>query len=184
MGSYEHIRAKLQTLWPFLDERTRRLTAASEAISIGHGGVSIVSRAFGLSRKAITKGIKEMESGTMPPPGHVRTLGAGRKKITENDPRLMAALEFQIEPETRGDPESPLRWTCKSTRSLADQLTRQRHSVSHMKVAQLLHEMGYSLQGNRKSEEGDDHPDRDAQFTIKLQLRLPHRTGILKDCRL
>lgn len=164
MESYEHIHAKLQTLWPFLDERTRRLTAASEAISIGHGGVSIVSRACGLSRKAITKGIKEIESGTMPPPGHVRIPGAGRKKITENDPQLMAALEFQIEPETRGDPESPLRWTCKSTRSLADQLTRQRHPVSHVKVAQLLHDMGYSLQGNRKTEEGDDHPDRDTQF--------------------
>jgi len=164
MESYEHIRVKLQTVWPFLDERTRRLTAANEALSLGHGGVSIVSRACGLSRKAITKGIKEIKSGTMPPPGHVRIPGAGRKKITENDPQLMAALEFQIEPEARGDPESPLRWTCKSTRALADQLTRQRHPVSHVKVAQLLHEMGYSLQGNRKTEEGDDHPDRDAQF--------------------
>jgi len=164
MDSFENIRAKLTTLWPFLDERTRRLTAASEAIAIGHGGVSIVSRACGLSRKAITKGIHEIKSGTIPPPGHVRNPGGGRKKITEQNPRLMAALEFHIEPDTRGDPESPLRWTCKSTRSLAAQLTRERHPVSHMKVAQLLHEMGYSLQGNRKTEEGDDHPDRDAQF--------------------
>lgn len=164
MDSFEHIRTKLTTLWPLLDERTRRLTAASEAIAIGHGGVSLVSRACGLSRKAITKGIQEIESGTMPPAGYVRNPGAGRKKITENNPRLMAALQLHIEPDTRGDPESPLRWTCKSTRSLAAQLTGERHPVSHMKVAQLLHEMGYSLQGNRKTEEGDDHPDRDAQF--------------------
>jgi hypothetical protein len=164
MDTFEHIRTKLTALWPLLDERTRRLTAASEAIAIGHGGVSLVSRACGLSRKAITKGIQEIESGTMPPAGYVRNPGAGRKKITENNPRLMAALQLHIEPDTRGDPESPLRWTCKSTRSLAAQLTGERHPVSHMKVAQLLHEMGYSLQGNRKTEEGDDHPDRDAQF--------------------
>lgn len=164
MESIEKIRAKLTTLWPFLDERTRRLTAANEALSIGHGGVSIVSRACGLSRKAISKGIKEIARGTMPPPGRIRIPGAGRKKVTEHDPDLLTALEMLIDPETRGDPESPLRWTCKSTRTLAEMLLRQRHPISHVKVAQLLHEIGYSLQGNRKTEEGDDHPDRDAQF--------------------
>ena len=138
--------------------------AANEARTLGRGGISAVSRACGLSRKAITKGIKEIESGSAPPPGRVRRPGAGRKKITECDPALVEALEHLIEPETRGDPESPLRWTCKSTRTLAAQLTRQEHKVSHVKVAQLLHADGYSLQGNRKTKEGADHPDRDAQF--------------------
>jgi hypothetical protein len=158
------LRKKLAGVWPLLDERTRRLMAASEALAAGRGGISEVSRACGLSRKAIAKGIKEIESGTAPPPGRVRQAGAGRKKITDHDPRLASALERLIDPDTRGDPETPLRWTCKSTRTLAAQLTRQRHRISHMKVAQLLHAQGYSLQGNRKTEEGDDHPDRDAQF--------------------
>ena len=157
-------RTRLTSIWPLLDERTRRLMAANEARTLGRGGISAVSRACGLSRKAITKGIKEIESGSAPPPGRVRRPGAGRKKITECDPALVEALEHLIEPETRGDPESPLRWTCKSTRTLAAQLTRQEHKVSHVKVAQLLHADGYSLQGNRKTKEGADHPDRDAQF--------------------
>ena len=131
---------------------------------LGHGGISEVSRACGLSRKAIAKGMQEIEAGTAPPPGRVRRPGAGRKKITAHDPGLMPALERLIKPGTRGDPESPLRWTCKSTRTLAGQLTRHKHPISHMKVAQLLHEQGYSLQGNRKTEEGGDHPDRDGQF--------------------
>lgn len=151
-------------MWLLLDERTRRLIAANEALALGRGGISEVSRACGLSRKAIAKGIKEIESGTAPLPGRVRRPGAGRKKITEHDPRLAGALERLIDPETRGDPESPLRWTCKSTRTLAAQLTRQKHAISHTKVAQLLHDQGYSLQGNRKTEEGADHPERDAQF--------------------
>jgi len=142
----------------------RRVVAANEARSLGRGGISAVSRACGLSRKAIAKGIEEIESGAAPPPGQVRRPGAGRKKITVRDPGLAGALERLIEPETRGDPESPLRWTCKSTRAIAAQLTRAKHPVSHMKVAQLLHVQGYSLQSNRKTEEGGDHPDRDAQF--------------------
>lgn len=151
-------------MWPLLDERTRRLLAANEARALGRGGISEVSRACGLSRKAIAKGIKEIETGTAPPPGRIRQPGAGRKKITEHDPELAGALERLIEPDTRGDPESPLRWTCKSTRTLAAQLTRQKHPISHMKVAQLLHAENYSLQSNRKTQEGADHPDRDAQF--------------------
>jgi len=164
MKNTSEMQAKLADVWPLLDERTRRLMAAHEARALGHGGISHVSRACGLSRKAITKGIREIETGTAPPPGRVRQPGAGRKKITAQDPRLVGALERLIEPETRGDPESPLRWTCKSTRALAAQLSRKKHPISHTKVSQLLHEQGYSLQSNRKMEEGEDHPDRDAQF--------------------
>lgn len=158
------LRKKLAGVWPLLDERTRRLLAANEARTLGRCGVSAVSRACGLSRKAISKGIKEIEAGTALAPGRVRQPGGGRRKITEHDPRLTGAMERMIDPETRGDPESPLRWTCKSTRTLAAQLSRQRHLISHTKVAQLLHDLGYSLQSNRKTEEGEDHPDRDAQF--------------------
>ena len=172
MKTLTQLQQKFASLWPLLDERTRRLMAASEARALGHGGVSQVSRACGLSRKAIAKGLREIEEGTAPPPGRVRRPGAGRKKILAHDPRLPAALDRLIEPETRGDPESPLRWICKSTRTLAAQLTRRKHPVSHMKVAQLLREQGYSLQGNRKTEEGGDHPDRDAQFRhINTQVK-------------
>jgi hypothetical protein len=164
METSVEVQARLAGIWPLLDERTRRLVAAYEAIALGHGGISEVSRACGLSRKAIAKGVREIQTGTAPPPGRIRQPGAGRKKITERDPGLADALERLIEPETRGDPESALRWTCKSTRTLATQLARCQHPVSHMTVARLLHEQGYSLQSNRKTEEGGDHPDRDAQF--------------------
>jgi len=172
MKNSSELQEKLAGVWPLLDERTRRLMAANEARSRGHGGISEVSRACGLSRKAIAKGIKEITAGTAPPRGRVRQPGGGRKKITAHDPRLVGALERLIEPETRGDPESPLRWTCKSTRTLAAHLTRQKHPISHMKVAQLLREQGYRLQSNRKTEEGGDHPDRDAQFRyINTQVK-------------
>jgi len=164
MKSFAELQEKLTGVWPLLDERTRRLTAADEARALGRGGISQVSRACGLSRKAIAKGIREIELGTAPEPGRVRQMGAGRKKVSDHDPRLTDALERLIDPDTLGDPESPLRWTSKSTRTLAAQLTRQKHPVSHTKVAQLLGEQGFSLQGNRKTEEGQDHPDRDAQF--------------------
>ena len=152
--------------------------AASEARSLGYGGVSKVRRACGLSRKAIAKGMQEISEGnTMP--GRIRRSGAGRKKITVSDPKLLASLEHLVEPETRGDPESPLRWICKSTRALATQLTRKKHPVSHEKVAQLLRDQNYSLQGNRKTEEGADHPDRDAQFRhINAQVKRSLETGI------
>ena len=172
MKTFSELQAKLVGVWALLDERMRRLMAANEARALGRGGISEVSRACGLSRKAIAKGMREIEAGTAPPPGRVRQPGAGRKKITAQDPGLMPALERLIEPETRGDPESPLRWTCKSTRTLAAQLARHKHPISHMKVAQLLRARGYSLQGNRKTEEGGDHPDRDAQFRhINTQVR-------------
>src|SRR5437867_4557171 len=172
MQSPSGLQAKLASVWRLLDERTRRLMAANEARAWGRGGISEVSRACGLSRKAIARGIKEIESGTALSQGRVRQPGAGRKKITDHDPQLVGALERLIDPDTRGDPETPLRWTCKSTRILAAQLTRQRHPISHMKIAQLLHMQGYSLQGNRKMEEGIDHPDRDAQFRhINAQVK-------------
>jgi len=140
------------------------LWAASEAIALGHGGVSLVHRACGLSRKAISKGIREIEEGSSPLEGRIRRPGAGRKLITVSDPQLVEKLQEMIDYQTRGDPESPLRWICKSTRTIAEELVRQEHSVSHTKVAQILHDLDYSLQSNRKTEEGRSHPDRDAQF--------------------
>jgi hypothetical protein len=157
------LRKKFADLWPLLDERNRRLMAASEARSLGYGGVSMVHHASGLSRKAIAKGVQEISEGKVIG-GRIRRAGAGRKNITVRDPQLLVALERMIEPGTRGDPESPLRWICKSTRTLAVELTWHKHPVSHEKVAQLLRDQDYSLQSNRKMEEGEDHPDRDAQF--------------------
>lgn len=172
------LRRKFSGVWPLLDERNRRLMAASEALSLGYGGVARIQRACGLSRKAIAKGIRESAEGS-PRPGRIRRSGAGRKPIVKRDPKLLAALERLIEPGTRGDPESPLRWICKSTRHLAAQLTRQKHPVSPEKVAQLLRAQHYSLQSNRKSEEGADHPDRDAQFRhINAQVQRALATGM------
>jgi hypothetical protein len=158
------LRQKFRAIWPLLNERTRRLTAASEAIQLGYGGVSLVHRASGLSRKAIAKGIDEIQERDTSLAERIRRPGAGRKNLTVSDPGLVAALDELIEGGTRGDPESALRWVCKSTRTLAAELSRQRHPASYVRVAQLLHEQNYSLQSNRKLEEGEDHPDRDAQF--------------------
>jgi hypothetical protein len=155
---------KFRCIWPLLDERTRRIMVANEAIGLGFGGVSMVHRACGLSRKAICKGIREIEAGDSPLVGRIRRPGAGRKNLTVSDPALLAALDGLIDGGTRGDPESPLRWICKSTRTLAAELCRQHHPISYVRVGQLLHEQNYSLQSNRKLEEGEDHPDRDAQF--------------------
>ena len=147
------------------DERGRRAVVASEALAIGWGGITAVARATGLSRKVIEVGIKEL-SGTLPVAarGRVRRPGGGRKKTVEKDPDVQADLERLVEPVTRGDPESPLRWTSKSVRKLAAELRAQGHAVSHAWVAGMLRAQGYSLQGNRKTREGADHPDRDAQF--------------------
>src|SRR5271155_3935254 len=172
------LRRKFSDVWPLLDERSRRLMAASEAISLGYGGVSRIQRASGLSRKAIANGMREIADGNAEL-GRIRRPGAGRENIIERDPKLLAALERLIEPATRGDPESPLRWICKSTRNLADQLTRRKHPVSHEKVAQLLREQHYRLQSNRKTEEGTDHPDRDAQFRhISTQVKRELASGM------
>jgi hypothetical protein len=156
--------SRLRRIWPVLDERTRRLVAANEATAWGPGGISAVSRACGLSRRVIREGLQELTRGPVVPAGRVRRPGGGRKPLTESDPRLAQALDDLVADEARGDPETPLRWTCKSTRALARTLTRQQHPVSHTTVAQLLHALDYSLQANRKLEEGADHPDRDQQF--------------------
>ncbi len=158
------LKQKLLAIWPFLNERTRRLTAANEAMQLGYGGVSLVHRACGLSRKAIAKGMHELAAGDAALGERIRRPGAGRKNLTVTDPGLVSALDALIEGGTRGDPESALRWVCKSTRTLAAELSGQRHPVSYVRVGQLLHAQNYSLQSNRKLEEGEDHPDRDAQF--------------------
>lgn len=164
MSTHSDLALKFRSVWPLLDERTQRLMAANEAIALGHGGVSLVHRACGLSRKAISKGIQEIQTGCAVGEGRIRRAGAGRKSITVSDPHLVDALEELVDEQTRGDPQSPLRWTCLSTRALAEELGRQSHPISHTKVAQVLHDLDYSLQSHRKTEEGADHPDRNAQF--------------------
>jgi len=163
------IAARHQALEGFLDERLRRLHAAAEAKVLGRGGVKRVNLATGVARGSILAGIKELESPPPALPGGVRRVrrpGAGRKKLEERDPGLREALELLVEPASRGDPESALRWTCKSLMQLARELRAQGHAISHVTVSALLKEMGYSLQGNRKTLEGAAHPDRDAQFAF------------------
>jgi len=163
----ERIRRAFEALDPEMDERMRRQWAAAEARGLGYGGVSTVSRATGLSRTTIAGGLAELELSPYRrscEAARVRRPGGGRRPLTELDPELLPALEALIEPTTRGDPESPLRWTCKSTRRLAGELTRSGHPVSRGTVAALLREADYSLQADRKTREGDWHPDRDAQF--------------------
>jgi hypothetical protein len=150
----EVISRKYQSLKAELNERQRRLWAASEAQSLGHGGISLVSRATGLSRPTITKGIKELKNGERLPEGRVRRKGGGPKKHTNTQPKLSAALDALVEPTAKGDPMSPLRWTTKSTRRLAETLRAQKFNVSKSLVCQLLHEAGYQLSANRKSLEG------------------------------
>ncbi|MEI7902702.1 MAG: ISAzo13 family transposase [bacterium] len=161
------IRGKFRSLRPEMDERMRRQWAATEARDVGWGGITAVARATGLSRVTVTAGMRELElpaSQRAAEATRVRRPGAGRRPLADSDSELLAALEALIEPTTRGDPESPLRWTCKSTRRLADELTKQKHPVSPGTVATLLHTAGYSLQANRKTREGASHPDRNAQF--------------------
>ncbi len=165
----ERIRRTYEALRPEMDERMRRQWAAAEARHLGYGGMTTVSGATGLSRTTIAAGRAELDLPACQrllarDGARVRHRGGGRRPLTECDPQLLAALESLIEPTTRGDPESMLRWTCKSTRRLASELTRMGHPVGRMTVATLLHEAGYSLQADRKTREGDGHPDRDAQF--------------------
>jgi len=171
MMTLREVKQKFALIWPHLDERARRMMAANEARQLGHGGVSKISRASGLSRVTITKGMRELRDRPLTP-GRIRRPGGGRAALLRLDPDLPRRLEGLVEPLARGDPESPLRWTSKSTRALAEELTAQHHPVSHEKVAQFLRQMDYSLQSNRKTEEGNDHPDRDAQFEhINKQVR-------------
>jgi hypothetical protein len=158
------IRGKYESLRPRLDEYTRRIWAATEAKASGYGGISRVSRATGISRRAILVGCREIENGHMPPEGKVRRPGGGRKSNVEHQPELREKLESLVDPLTRGDPQSPLRWTIKSTRRLAEELAKLGYTACSRLVASLLIGMGYSLQGNRKTIEGKQHPDRNAQF--------------------
>ncbi len=158
------IAARFKALSAVLDERTRRLLAAAESQAVGRGGISSVSRATGISRPVIRQGIAELKDPTLLVTGRVRRKGGGRKKAVEKDAAIRSDLEALLESTTRGDPEAPLRWTCKSVRQLTAELKRLKHEVSHQVVADLLHELGYSLQANRKTKEGTDHPDRNAQF--------------------
>jgi hypothetical protein len=172
------IRTKYEALASLMDERVRRRWAATEALALGHGGITAVSQATGLAHNTIAVGIAELRAPSQPDDGRVRRPGAGRKPITMTDPDLVDALDRLIDPVTRGDPTSPLRWTCKSTRNLADELTHQSHPVGPRTVARLLHEMDYSLQVNRKIREGAGHPDRDAQFQhISRRVRLFQHQG-------
>src|SRR5215469_3457064 len=160
----EAIKRRFELLAGELNERTRRLTAAAEAMALGWGGISAVARATGVSQRAIQQGIKELKAERVPSPGRIRRADGGRKKTVSKDLSLCQDLERLVEPVTRGDPESPLRWTCKSVRTLAAELEQGGHRVSYQLVSELLHDLGYSLQANRKTREGGDHPDRDAQF--------------------
>jgi hypothetical protein len=163
------IQRRFRSLSPFLDERMRRLVAAAESEAIGYGGVSAVARATGVSRRAITEGMKELNRRrtarkAVPAPSRIRRQGAGRKRSIDKDPSLLEDLDRLVDPVTRGDPESPLRWTCKSVRRLAEELRQEGHGVSYQTVAELLHDLDYSLQANQKTLEGSHHADRDEQF--------------------
>ena len=175
LGADSQLVRYFASIWPHLDEHARRVVAANKAVELGYGGISRVSRACGLSRVTLTKGIAELQGEPLAP-GRIRREGGGRHALTANDSGLVPALDALVEPTARGDPESALRWTCKSARTLAAELTARRHPVSHTKITQLLKKDGYSLQSNRKTEEGEDHPDRDAQFryinrAVKAALR-------------
>ena len=164
MVDIDALKRRFESLLPTVDERMRRLIAAAESLAIDYGGISIVSRATGVSRRAIARGIVELDKPPVPSGGAIRKPGGGRKRTAEQDATLVRDLERLIEPLSRGDPESPLRWTCKSVRKLAQELGRRGHRVSHRLVAEMLHELGYSLQANAKTLEGSSHPDRNAQF--------------------
>src|SRR5436853_3012655 len=166
----EPIRERFSAVAPFLDERGRRLVAAAEAFAAGYGGIAAVAMATGVAPSTIGRGLKELAQDEPPasaragPPPRIRRPGAGRQRTISKDQTLLPDLEALVEPTTRGDPQSPLRWTCKSVRRLAQALQAQGHAVSRTLVGHLLNQAGYSLQANRKTTEGDSHPDRDAQF--------------------
>src|SRR3954464_13699911 len=175
MANDSEIGTRFQMLSPFLNERTRRLASAAEAATIGRGGISRVARATGVSRRANRSGLAQLQSPTTSDGGRIRRTGGGRRKAVATDATLKSDLERLIDPLTRGDPESPLRWTCKSVRKLAEELQAMGHATSRRMAAELLHDLGYSLQGNRKTFEGKGHPDRNAQFehiNAKVQAAL------------
>src|ERR1700732_5283836 len=162
--SLRKLKTRHAAILPCLDERQRRLFAAAEARAAGHGGIAAVSRVTRIAASTIGRGLKELDA---PPPlklGGVRRPGGGRKSLTETDPGWLDDLNALVEPDARGDPMSPLRWTCKSLRRLAAELDKLGHKISHTVVGELLKKQKFSLQANSKTREGDSHPDRDAQF--------------------
>jgi transposase len=183
MPDAESLARKFELLAHVLDERSRRLVAAAEAEALGFGGVTAVAQASGLSRGTVIRGMAEIKTAPKPARGQrIRRRGAGRKRTVDQDATLKRDLEALVEPVTRGDPETPLRWTCKSVRQLAAELKRTGHRTSHRMVAELLHAMDYSLQANRKTLEGSSHPDRDAQFhhiSGKIREFQAHRQPVI-----
>lgn len=180
-SAIEGIRTKFRALTMVMDERVRRQWAAAEALQLAWGGISCVAKATAISRTTILAGIRELkaqESTESFPSPNIRRPGAGRKPLVDVDPGLWAALDALVDPMTRGHPETPLRWTCKSTRRLAEELCRQNHPISDRTVASLLSEAGYSLQANRKTREGKNHPDRNGQFEyISCQVQRLQKRG-------
>ncbi len=182
-STVESLKVKYEALKPVLDERACRLWAATEAAAIGRGGITRVAEATGMTHVTIRAGLRQLRQpgGTPDPPGmarRVRRPGGGRKPLTHHDPGLMGALEALVEPSARGDPQAPLRWTCKSAAKLAVELRRQGHTVSPRSVSTLLGQLGYSLQSNRKTREGSGHPDRNAQFEhINRRVKSYQRRG-------
>ena len=156
------IEERFKRLRGVLDERSRRLLVAAESEAVGRRGISMVAKVTGVSRQVIRQGIAELKQVAVLPERRIRRFGGGRKKAVALDPSLKSDLEELLESTTRGDPESPLRWTCRSVRNLEAELNNRGHSVSHQVVADLLHELEYSLQANRKTSEGASHPDRNA----------------------
>jgi len=171
------LKRKLSALGAALDERSRRLVFAAEARALGRGGIAKVHRATGIARSTIWRGIAELHAPGPKEFTRIRRPGGGRKRLIETDPTLLADLEALVDPEARGDPMSPLRWTSKGVRTLAEELQRQGHTASYPVVAELVAEAGYSLQANRKTKEGSAHPDRDAQFRYINQQVLVFQRG-------
>jgi hypothetical protein len=184
MSNLETIATKYALLYPVLDERLCRLWAASEAVALGHGGIAVVTAATGIDRKRIARGIRDLETLAQAPAvekprsRRLRRPGGGRKSASERDHTLLTDLEALVEPVTRGDPQSPLRWTCKSLQKLAAELRTLGHRISHETVRQLLQQLDYRLQATRKTREGSAHPDRNAQFEyINAQAEAFHAAG-------
>jgi transposase len=177
-GVRAQLTARFEVLLPHLNERQQRLALATEARLLGHGGVRAVAEAAGVSATTVHRGVAELEAGEEPlPVGRARRTGGGRKSAPSHDPELVRALLALVEPDERGDPMSPLRWTTKSLRRLAEELSSQGHRVSAPTVGRLLRDNGFSLQGTAKTLEGEQHPDRDAQFRYINEQVKAHQDG-------
>ena len=181
------LKKRFEQIKPYLDEKARRLWCANEAICMGRGGITFVASVTGLSRTTITEGVKEIKGNKTPTEGNVRRKGGGRKGNAEKDKQLRPDIETLVESSTRGDPESPLKWTSKSTRKIAKELNSQTKRASHVLASKLLSDAGYSLQANKKTKEGGDHPDRDEQFRFindkAKQFRLNSQPVISVDAK-